>query len=853
MWQRIPAKVRQTGLDERPWLTVSRDALHRHELTHQASGPSLLSKGIRACTACAAAKTRCSGELPCSRCHQREVQCSYPDLVAEQEPHVQGDAPSQSSQIQVGRAVDSTLDFQHSLNPLPPGISLPFGSSNPTFDSDYWDPSILSTTNWLDAVIDDGFQGLHFDFDIANSVVDDNVTPARNVNLLPSWQATNQTGRGQMQFQVASPAVTSNTSARSAISTETAAEICAAQEASTHSVGEYYVDGEPARLPRTKRRKLSSHSQAELGHNSRDSTFSLHLAVSPDTELKHRIHIPDAMYQQFCNMWQQACVDTRLLWPTFEATGFPSTDVLEHLLGLYFAHFHQTLPFLHPSSFSVDNAHPMLLLAMVGIGAQFFDECHSAFAISISEIVRRNLVLSKEDLSQPALEAATLAQVQMLLAVSFVYSGDKTLTSRGFDMQQSLTAACVEITKEVVDLPEMQPESEEAKWKTWIERGQIVRTCYCIWLLDCMWAYQFQRHTVLALSDAILPLPCHEKQWRAGDAEEWANLRSGHISTPSLKDALLELYIDKRLPRDRGEFARIIMIHGLFQRTWEVERYYANPLTHWEPTAKKQSSRDVLPPEPVSLLSLPGYTKWQNSVCDCIDILHWQANATIGQASGLEHPTVAFLHLSRVVLLSPISAIVRYTKTLIGLHKASLSTVNVDKKTIHRWATQGQYKARLAAIHAGVVFWHIRRYSIDAFYEAPAVALAALMLWAFGEFAPRQTSKRKPKNKDQQETTSQPEASRSESPTGGSDDSACGIILIDRPTDDELVQQFIRRGQSMRVHITGVGDLYGAQGPSRVLLEGCKLLQSLKCWGLNETWLDILQQLQQNCVQETQQ
>ena len=755
---------------------------------------------------------------------------------------------SPSSQMQVDRAVDSTIEFQHPLNPLPSGSSLPFGPSSSTFDPDFWDPSILSTSNWLDAVIEDGLHGLQFDFDITGVA-----SPARNVNNLASWQATNQTGPVPTHVQAALSVVTSNTPARSGLSQATAASICAAQEASTYSIGEYYVDGEPARLPRVKRRKLSLSPHTDRGHASDGSTFSLHVTLSPDIELQHRIHISDGIYEQFSNMWQHACVENRLPWPPFDTTTFPSKDIFEHLLGLYFAYFHQTLPFMHAPSFNVDDVHPLLLLAIAGIGAHFFDECHSAFAISLSEIVRRILVLSKEDLSQPVLETATLVQIQMLNAISFVYSGDEKLTSRGLEMQQNLTSACPDLVKEPTNPSEIPQESVEAKWKDWIRREQTLRILYSVWLLDCMWAYQFQRHTMLSLSDTTLPLPCHEKHWRADNAEEWASGTSAQKSPPSLRGALQELYIDKRLPRDRGEFARIIMIHGLFQRTWEVERYFRDPLTHWTPTAEKQSSRAILPPEPVSLLSFPGYTKWQNSVCDCIDILHWQANATIGQASGLEHYTVAFLHLSRVVLLSPIGTIVRYAKTLIGLHKTSPSNVAVDKRTIRRWATQDQYKARLAAIHAGVVYWHIRRYSNDAFYEGPSVALAALMLWAFGQFAPRQTSQRQSSSKKRRATTSLSERNRSESPAGGSDDSACPIILLDRPTDDELVQQFIRQGHSMQAHITGVGDLYGPQGPSKVLLEGCKLLQSLKCWGVSETWLHVLQQLQKSDVEETQQ
>lgn len=820
-----------------------RDALNRHELTHQLAAPSLLSRGVRACNACAVAKTRCSGGSPCSRCQQRDVECVHPETMTEA-PALENDLLPPSNAMQSGVLIDSNVDFQSRLYPSP-DIPLPLGSSTAAFDPDFWDPTILSTTNWLDSVIEGDFQGLEFGFDVSPGGLSTGNIPVQINNQISPWQPTRQAGNTVPPISAQSPAIGSSVSVNSGLSSaETAAEICAAQESEAHTVGEYYVDGEPARLPRTKRRKLSSNQHVERSQASQGSAFSLHLTPFSETDLAQRVHLPLPIYERFFAMYQSTCVAPQPLWPTFEVTEFLAKEIFEHLIGLYFAQFHQTLPLLHPPSFNVLEVHPLLLLAMTSIGAHFLPEDNSRIATSLAEIVRRNLWATSEILSTEPMDTVTLAKIRLLLSIVSLYSGDAKMISRGLEMRQSLLSMANELGKAGRDFREAPSSTNEANWATWIRREQISRVFYTIWLLDCMWAYQFQMSPLLALKDATLPLPCHEKHWRASSFEEWDNLASARSPTPSLKDALQELYIDKRLPRDRGEFARIIMVHGLCQRTWEVERYYSDPLSQWEPTAKKQTSKDILPSEPVPLLSVPTYTKWQNSVCDCIDILHWQANATIGQASGLEHPTVGFLHLSRVVLLSPIDVIVRYAMTSIGMHNSNVSDLNIDKKTILRWATQGQYKARLAAIHAGVVFWHIRRYSIDAFYEAPAVALAALMLWAFGKFSPRQTSQRQSRSGDDRAMTGQND-NGNESQNEASDDSACGIILLDRPTDDELVQQFIRRGHTMRAHITGVGDLYGRQGPQRVLAEGCKLLQSLKCWGVADRWLDILQQLHQ--------
>src|SRR5690606_14469586 len=54
------------------------------------------------------------------------------------------------------------------------------------------------------------------------------------------------------------------------------------------------------------------------------------------------------------------------------------------------------------------------------------------------------------------------------------------------------------------------------------------------------------------------------------------------------------------------------------------------------------------------------------------------------------------------------------------------------QQTVLTWAHQDRYKARLAVIHAGAVFWHIRRYASHSIMEPFTVFLAALVLWAFG-------------------------------------------------------------------------------------------------------------------------
>ena len=292
---------------------------------------------------------------------------------------------------------------------------------------------------------------------------------------------------------------------------------------------------------------------------------------------------------------------------------------------------------------------------------------------------------------------------------------------------------------------------------------------------------------------------------------------------------------------------------------WEVEKYLSDPLSHWEPVASRQTLDDVLPEE-VWLPANKTFTKWQNSTCDALDVLHWQANSTMALANGFEHPTILHLHVARIVWLVPYTQIITLARKLVARndpdHDAAASLLpQRDVVSIKIWATEHQYKARLSVIHAGAILWHLRRFSTDAFHEAPAVALATLTVWAFGVFANRYGPSR------HMDATSRSERSRSRVTEAGpagegndgigncsddlngdsNDDSCPDMILLDRPADDELVQQFIRRGETMEARLSGVGDLFAIKGPELVLREGTKLLLSnRRICGISKRWETLL-------------
>ncbi|KAJ9613730.1 hypothetical protein H2204_014693 [Knufia peltigerae] len=705
-----------------------------------------------------------------------------------------------------------------------------------TFD---WNANITSTINWLQP---DSFNLDDADLGTLFPIFPENYYFSPSVDFVSPTQHT--------QVDVSGTVLDSSVSVYQETPQPSTVILDAQRIPTPESVppptgcGEYYVDGDAGRLPKSKRRRVVA--KPRILTDLDDSSFSLSYTPPMITGTPPRRGLSEDAYTNLDFLYRQLCLDTTI-FKKYAPSAFPPRSALANLLSLYFVHFDRTMPSIHPASFKPEKEHCALLLAMMALGSCYADfDPSGQFALSMHEFVRRFLVFIQEQRQWYPDDPATLAQVHVLHAIGARYTLYEPLqTSSSLSLH-----AATEFCRTSWRTQERTKALTSCGWYTWIANEKATRLGYCIWLLDAMWASQFQQSPHLRLDDAThLQLPCPDRLWAAADASEFDQLRttSGLSDPPTLGEALQSLYIDKQLLPNLGELSRVILIHGIIHRTWEVKTTVTQSFSRFEPSALKQTSNEVNHAEPVWPPAVPLFNKWRNSACDCLDILHWSANAAIGAASGMEHPTVLHLHLARIVLLAPLEDILLFSHYLIRSSResnrvfphVSAAEAEAHRRRIQRWAVQDQYKARLAAIHAGAVLWHVRLYSIDAFYEPTAVALAALMFWALSAFSINKTRTR-PNSRGGARGRSDPsDGGCSPSPD------VCDIILIDRPTDDELVQQFVRQGDSMRANMTGVGDVFGPRGPRKVLAEGQKLILSLGGWrGISNYWVKVLNRLE---------
>lgn len=529
--------------------------------------------------------------------------------------------------------------------------------------------------------------------------------------------------------------------------------------------------------------------------------------------------------------------------PFFSAE-LPPLPAFAAFLTLYRRRFDpKVLPTIHHELESDLTSSWVVKLAMSAVGTQYLETGNVELAVALHEFLRRVLRQRGAIFPTESLTMGSLGFVQskLLNYIGFAYCGSRRLERHKLSALEDLVREHTSIYKS--HPAALRDDAEFRGRRDWVLCESARRLCHAIWFIENMSRYHFSTRPGLLLNHAGIALPCKEDIWQAE-----TDRMQAPIKQPALEKALRVLYVEKRLLKNTGDFARVLLIHGLYCQTWDVGTLFNRTLLRWTPSSQKGDAESHDLTGPTWLPQIPLYNQWRNAACDCLDVLHWIANSDIAKA-GTENSTVLHLHFARIVLLAPYEAIRKMAGLLVSEDVRdgdAAERFRGECQEVQKWITDDQFKARLALVHCGIFFWHVRRYSQDAFYEPTKVFLVTLVVWAYGSLCPPQqpgASLRRPNIHHNRQL---------EDEEWSCDLDDISSIRLDRPCDDELVQLFIKRGRSMTASIMGVGNITAANGPLRMLKEGRKLLSTLDKWPVRNQYLQVLGRLIEFCSQNTQ-
>ncbi|CAN9258988.1 unnamed protein product [Alternaria alternata] len=537
------------------------------------------------------------------------------------------------------------------------------------------------------------------------------------------------------------------------------------------SENRYYVDGTGARAPFGGKGQHSICSEGTVDLEEEEAN----VAITPVQTSNRSSLCPLAAYQ---SLIEGIATESRKSLIEVNPSSLPTHEQVAVSVRQYFECFHPIFPFLRRSSFALDASKSwLLLLAVSVVGSRYLQlSQHARLSEQLFDLLGAILTRCKYGI-----------ELQVAL-------GDKDV---------DYVPSCPAQFDTIPSIPVLQAGILNIACMLHSGRKALVERALTV---DTLFVYEFQAKPLLRIEDIATVLPCHEDVW-----EHPALIQQNQKSIPdiTLTEALEMMYVEKRLPTGLGEFSMGLLVTIIYRHTVDILARDRIQLNSWTPTSTPQR-RNVMPPVQQDWLPTTRLaTKWRNSACDCLDVLHWPANSKVARHSGFEHHTILQLHLARLIILAPTSAIQKFASG-----SASIENIQSDRDSqssatariqVLQWVIRDHCKARLCLVHCGALFWHIRRYSCSSLLEPYAVYIATLVLWAFcicmqlPEAAEAIAS----------ESDEEPEPS---------------FLHLDRPLDDELVQTYVRMGHKMSAYIANVGSLEHEAAPMRIAREGISLL-----------------------------
>ncbi|KAH7309835.1 hypothetical protein B0I35DRAFT_379449 [Stachybotrys elegans] len=879
------------------------DVLNRHITSHQPRTTLFSTRqtivSARACKECATSRVRCSRTQPCRRCAARALMCEYPPArrtssakhnaqeptnsqvlvldehlpYASHQPFPALSCPPQTHDLEqdISAIQQENQTISVSSTPLT-SSGIPNGSSELSDHQSALNPAGLnenwrSTGNLFTAHSVRSNGNLVTSFEEHGNYLGDS-NHSESLDLSINWMSPpydlDLSWMNGLDSQIAvvsggsipgnrgisvSPAAETNISSRNELHETYSSSPSRCDDTGTVSTGSsshdgtLYVEGSITRAPFKGRRTYDSQVATRDTDKENIHSRAQGLSVEAYESLRRNVSASAAS--------NNAVLRT-----------LPTLEKARELVAVYFSRFHPIYPFLPRSTRNLEQpANWMLLLAVIATGSTYSDESHhSSISQELFAILHLSLRQYSEDLpnglsynqcscaSDSPEECYFHRQLPVLQSVVLdtmheLHGGNIKAVHRASASRHRLVDTCRAMSLLEIGSVHHVPdygEGAEIEEQEWLKVESRLRTGLMIWLLDSICVFQFGLEPLMRVDDLKGRLPCCDSRWNR-------NLTKLTPTGPSSRTAItvgraLEmLFMEKRLPPNLDEFGTSILIYAILRRTKEAFSHYRSALAAWTPNANVQSPPACTFVEESWPPSLSILSRWRNSACDCLDILHWHANSIVSDAAGWEHPTIFHLHLSRLLLLSPTSHLQTLAQAAASPSvggKPDHQRAASARRHILQWAIQDQYKARLSIIHAGALLWHVRRYSVGNFLEPFGIFLATMATWAYS--TAMQLSSRSRIAQPTSTTSPTPPlpmedqffVSHSPAAAIGSDqrsdkqdeELAPEFLHLDRPCDDEMVQAYVRWGYKMSGHMSRVGDICSAGAPKRILEQGIQLL-----------------------------
>ncbi|KAL4875172.1 fungal-specific transcription factor domain-containing protein [Aspergillus karnatakaensis] len=369
---------------------------------------------------------------------------------------------------------------------------------------------------------------------------------------------------------------------------------------------------------------------------------------------------------------------------------------LEWFMESYWQNYNPHFSLLHRPTFSVQDAPPLLLAALLTLGATLSpDKDHYRVAERIHDSLRW-LIFTSQSFQAPA----PLWVVQALLVVQ---SYEKMFSTRKLhEMAHIFHYSVITLMRRgSCYSPDREDDGDtssvEKGWHRWVERELSYRAAYFAFVMDAQHSSIFGHSAALSLTDIHLPLPCADALWEAPTASIWKTERARTPPAPSFLPALGALLARQPVPHTYSPFARFVLLHGLLcltrhMITRDQTASYLSDQQHTSDTEGATGSGDG------SSSATPEQDGWKDRLDRAIDTWSFSLlSRTPSLCLEAARPLQRIAHVSIHVSLVDFHVLARAPNLATGVraHRDSAQFARAYKR-ISKWAHHRNAKRALS-------------------------------------------------------------------------------------------------------------------------------------------------------------
>ncbi|CAJ2506270.1 Uu.00g004000.m01.CDS01 [Anthostomella pinea] len=254
-----------------------------------------------------------------------------------------------------------------------------------------------------------------------------------------------------------------------------------------------------------------------------------------------------------------------------EGFRLPSLGSLNRYLATYFGLFHHHLPFLHPSSFTVTQVSPALLLAVLSIGALYAFDQDQAYMCHIgSKVLVNQFLQNKEEFSSRKCPLWTM-QASLLNMIFASWSGDP----KGLEWACSIKSLLANMVAGNRYELKLRQDSREGSYPTrseWVEDEGCRRTYYAVYIFFGLLTLTYNHTPAISFNEfEDLQLPSSEGLWNSKVTDELAWEQQLKTS-PGITFMVAHDNLFQGETLKYSAFATRVMINALFLEVWYHKR-----------------------------------------------------------------------------------------------------------------------------------------------------------------------------------------------------------------------------------------------------------------------------------------